>query len=307
MVANCNRHCAFLRRTLAAASALAVGASLGAAAQTSVAPNNSSDGQVYSSSAVPTTEALLGSMPAAPSATAALASPSPQYGNNRSNYPSYPNYQSRMSHFAFEGGAGFTAPTGSDTTYSQTDINNGYLSPSEGWGYNIIAGGGWNFTKKVGALLEYRFNRESMANDYLNAFATASGLSGQGLGGNINTWSLTIDPVYYIPWGRKNGFYVTGGGGFYRKVTNFTEPVCGYDYYYGYYCSASTAYHFSSNQGGAEFGAGFYRKVFGEDSNAKLFAQVKYVWVNSPSASQSNYYQGEGTEELLPVSFGIRF
>ncbi|HEX4038690.1 MAG TPA: hypothetical protein VHX37_11585 [Acidobacteriaceae bacterium] len=304
MVANCDRTCALLRRILVAASAVALGASLSAAAQTSLAANNSPDGQGYSSSAVLSTDALLGDAPASP---ASAADPSPQYGGGRSNYPNYPNYQGRMSHIAFEGGAGFTAPIGNDTSFSQSGINNGDLSPSESWGYNINVGAGWNFTKKFGTLLEYRFNRESMASDYLDAFSTVNGLSGSGLGGNINTWSLTLDPVYYLPMGRKNGVYVTGGGGFYRKVTNFTEPACGEDIYYGYYCVSSTAYHFSSNQGGAEGGVGFYRKVFGQDSNAKFFAQVKYVWVDSPKPGASNYGQGEGTESLLPITFGIRF
>jgi hypothetical protein len=34
---------------------------------------------------------------------------------------------------------------------------------------------------------------------------------------------------------------------------------------------------------------------------------VRYVWVDSPKPVASNYYQGSGSEELIPVSFGIRF
>lgn len=308
MVANCYRNRALLRRTLMAASALAIGISLSAAAQTSVAPDNSSDGPGYSSSVLPNTEASLGSIPAAPSASAALASPSPQYGGQRNNYPSYPSYEGRMSHIAFEGGFGFSVPVGSDTTWSQTAINDGYLSPPEGVGYALTVGGGWNFTKKFGTLLEYQFLRQGIPGNYLNALSTADAggsSSSTGLGGNINTWSFTIDPVFYLPFSHKSGAYVTGGGGFYRKVTNFTEPV---ESCYFYCISApETVDHFSSNQGGMNAGLGVYRKIFGQDSNGKFFAEVRYVWVNSPKADSSNSFQGSGTEALIPVTFGIRF
>jgi len=310
MVANCDRTCPpilSVRRMMAAASALALGFSLSAAAQTAPASQISADAQSYSSSAAYTvplnSEALLGAAPAAP-----LANASPQYGGQHNNYPSYNNYSSTWSHIAIDLGAGFTAPIGNDTTYNAALINT-ELSPSEGWGYNINFGGGWNFTKKLGVLLEYQFNRENMDGGYLNALNAASGSSatGEEIGGNINTWSLTLDPVFYLPYSQGSGFFVTGGGGFYRKVTNFTEPECEDDIYYGYYCENATAYHFSSNQGGFNAGFGWYHKVFGPDSNGKFYAEVRYVWVNSPTANASDYYQGEGTEGLIPVTFGVRF
>jgi hypothetical protein len=306
MVANCDRTCPLSRRMMALATALAIGFSLSAAAQTAPASKISADAQSYSSSTVYSaslnSDALLGAAPAEP-----VASASPQYGGH-TNYPSYNNYSSTWSHIAFDAGAGFTAPIGNDTTFSQAALNAGYLSPSEGWGYNINFGGGWNFSKKFGVLLEYQFNRENMDNGYLNAFnaANPSVSSSGGLGGNINTWSLTLDPVYYLPYSQGSGFFVTAGGGFYRKVTNFTEPVCGEEYFY-YYCENATAYHFSSNQGGFNAGLGWYHKVFGPDSNGKFYAEVRYVWVDSPTAETSNYYQGEGTEGLIPVTFGVRF
>lgn len=309
MVANCHRTCPLSRRLLAAATTLALGFSLGAAAQTVPASKISADAQTYSSSAVwqasLSNDASLGAAPAAP-----FANGSPQYGGHQyPSYPSYPGYQSRWSHIAFDAGIGFTAPIGNDTHFSQAEVTNGYLSPAEGWGYNINIGAGWNFSKMFGALIEYQFNREGMSGDYLNALnAVNTGTGGSGgLGGNINTWSLTLDPVVYLPISHKSGFFVTGGGGFYRKVTNFSTPVCGYSYYGYPTCQNATTYHFSSNQGGANGGLGIYHKVFGPDSNAKFYAEVRYVWVNSPTANSSNYYQGEGTEGLIPVTFGIRF
>jgi hypothetical protein len=309
MVANCDRDCPLLRRMLIAASAFAIGFSLNAAAQTASAANNPADGQSYSSStdyrAYLNTDSLLGgsSSFAEPSA----AGGSPQYGGGgRSS--SYPSYESRWSHIAFEGGFGFSVPIGNDTNYSQASINDGYLSPSESVGYGLTVGGGWMFTKKLGALLEYQFLRQGIPGNYLNALSSADAggpSSTTGLGGNINTWSFTVDPIYYLPFSHKSGAYVTGGGGFYRKVTNFTEPV---ESCYFYCISApETVDHFSSNQGGLNIGLGVYRKIFGEDSNGKFYAEVRYVWVNSPGPNSSNSFQGSGTEGLLPVTFGIRF
>ena len=310
MVANCDRNCPLPRRMLIAASALAIAFSLNAAAQsTTPAADNSADGQSYSSSsAYLSTDSLLGA--SSFSDPAASASASPQYGGGgRRSSSSYPSYEGRMSHIAFEGGVGFSIPIGNDTHYSTAALTNGDLSPSVGWGYGVTLGGGWNFTKKFGALLEYQFLRQSMPNDYLDALNAESGTSGSGssIDGNINTWSLTIDPIIYLPFSHKSGAYVTGGGGFYRKVTNFTEPVQECDPYYGCDGVPVTVDHFSSNQGGANAGIGFYRKIFGQDSNAKFYAEARYVWVNSPVASASNSYQGSGTEALIPVSFGIRF
>jgi hypothetical protein len=287
MVANCDRNCAGLRRMLVAASALAIGISFSAAAQTSVAANNSSDGQSYSSSALPTTEALLGSMPAAPSASAAVASPSPQYGGSKNNYPSYPNYQSRTSHIAFVGGAGLTSPVG-NTTHSY-----------ETYGYNFDVGGGWMFTKKFGALFEYGFNKNKIPG------ATIASVGAQG--GNINTHLFMANAIYYPYAHGSKGIYVTAGPGYSRKVTNFTdlEPTeeCYYFCYYGY--APVTVDNFSSSQFAFDGGVGFYWKAFGQDSRAKLFAEARYVFVDSPAATKTT--NGEGTEGIIPATFGIRF
>ena len=287
MVANCDRNCALLRRTLVAASALAIGISLSAAAQTSPAANSSSDGQSYSSSALPTTEALLGSMPAAPAESAALASPSPQYGGSKNNYPSYPNYQSRSSHIAFVGGAGLTSPIGNAT--------HGY----ETYGYNFDVGGGWMFTKKIGALFEYEFNKNKIPG------ATIALVGAQG--GNINTHLFMFNGIYYPYTHGSLGFYITGGPGFSRKVTNFTDleetEECYYFCYYGY--APVTVGSFSSTQIAADGGIGLYWKAFGQDSRGKLFLEARYVFVDSPTATKTT--DGEGTEGIIPATIGIRF
>jgi hypothetical protein len=212
----------------------------------------------------------------------------PQYDRNTGN--GYPSFENRWSHVAFEAGGGLTAPIGND-------------HPFVTYGYNLTVGGGWNFTKKFGTLVEYQFNRNKIPGATLAVVGAA--------GGNVNTWSFTVDPIYHYGHLGKWGGYVTGGGGFYRKVTNFTDPqavqYCG-GYFYGY-CGYQyqnvTIGHFSSNQGGLNIGTGVTWQVFGPDSRAKLYGEARYVWVDSPRASTT--HQGTGTEELIPVTFGVRF
>jgi hypothetical protein len=290
MVANSDRTCPLPRRILVAASAFAMAFSLSAVAQTASAPDNSGDGQGYSSSAdyrayLSTDDLLGGSTSATPMASAAAsASPSPQYGGNRSSYPSY---EGKWSHIAFVGGGGFSAPIGNDT--------HGY----ETWGYNFDVGGGWNFTKHVGVLFEYQFDRMKIP---------GSTLANAGVqGGNINSHLFLFNPIYYQPIGRTKGAYITGGAGFSRKVTNFTNLEEGEQcYYFCYYVTEPvTVDSFSSTQAAADAGLGFYWKAFGPDSKAKLFAEARYIFVDSPKPTTTA--EGEGTEEIIPVTFGIRF
>ena len=282
-------HCSFSRRQL---NRLAIAATIFAlfalpyAAQAENGAATPEGGPQYSSSSDWKAYLTSDDFDGAPGGSA-----SPQYGQYGKNNP-YPESTSLLSHLAFEAGAGFTAPIG---------------NTAHGWetyGYNIRAGAGWNFDKRFGALIEYQWNRDKIPGSTLTALANESGLN-QPLGGNVNTWSFTLDPIIYQPFTTSFGGYVTGGGGFYRKVTNFTAlfPGCSY-----YYCSyfPSTVAHSSSNQGGLNFGVGFYWKAFGEDSNTKLYTEVRYVWVDSPVASNEDPF-GSGTQSTIPVTFGVRF
>jgi len=292
MVEHCLRWRPFVCRLALAASFVALaGLPCGASAQTesdisgggptiaSAADYSSSlDWKNYLKTDEPLSEALPGK-------------PRPQYGQS-SNYPAY---TSRWSRVAFELGGGFTAPVG---------------NTAHGWetyGYNLKAGAGWNFTRHLGILLEYQWNRDKIPGSTLTQLAISSG-SPTPLGGNVNTWSFTLDPIFYVPVTHRTGAYITGGGGFYRKVTNFTAPALGFICYYycypGYF--PQTVAHSSSNQGGMNIGPGFYWKPMGEDSNMKFFAEVRYTWVDSPIASPSDPY-GSGTSSLIPVTFGVRF
>jgi hypothetical protein len=138
-------------------------------------------------------------------------------------------------------------------------------------------------------------------------------------GGNAHIWSVGISPVFDLFPKSKNDVYVTGGGGFYRKVTNFTDPQEAYfcDYYY-YYCGVGVENvvvgHFSSNQGGWNIGAGFTHRLGGiyGDSNAKLFAEVRYLDVLTPAVNGITpnglgVTTVQADTKLVPITLGVRF
>jgi hypothetical protein len=187
-----------------------------------------------------------------------------------------------VNHLAFEAGAGFNAPIGNDTPYIT-------------WGGNFTGGGGLNFNKRFSLLGEFQF----MDNKLPGAFVAAGG----GQGGNAHIISLTADPVIDLFPSRVNSMYVTGGGGYYHKSTNFTVVEC--CDFEGYPVNV-TANSFSSNQGGANVGLGLSHRVGGVygDGKMKLFGEARYVYIHTPAIGQTN---GLGTTELIPVTFGLRF
>jgi hypothetical protein len=198
-----------------------------------------------------------------------------------------------MNSLAFEAGGGFNAPV--DTHHIT-------------WGWNINVGGGINFNKQFAMLVEYQFISDKLPG-YLIAQTGA-------VGGNAHIWSFTLAPVVSLLPNSKNDIYLTGGGGFYRKVTNFTNPVpalyCSY-----YYCSIVSVNqvigHFSSNQGGWNVGAGYQHRMGGmfNDSRMRLFAEARYLKIYTPA--YSNQPNGLGTvtlaadTTLIPVTFGVRW
>jgi hypothetical protein len=190
--------------------------------------------------------------------------------------------------FAIEAGGGFNAPVGNDTPFIT-------------WGGNFTVGGGLHLSKRFSVLTEYQF----MDNKLPAGLIADAGAQG----GHAHIWSLTLDPVVDLFPKRTNSVYLTGGGGFYRKVTSFTDPEEVEECYY--YCVVGTenvvVSHFSSNQGGLNLGAGFTHRLGGTygDSKTKLFAEVRYLFLNTPSATSNSY--GLGTTELIPVTIGLRW
>lgn len=278
-----------LHRLAVAASVMAISVlPFTAHAEPGTTPGTTANrGQSYSSSTAWRSTLASFNYDGTPSGKASGEGRFGQYGQQNNKYP---YYQSKWSHLAFEVGGGLTSPIGRAATKNY-----------ETYGYNFTIGGGWNFNKRFGVLLEYQFNKNKIPGKTL----ASAGFPG----GNINTHSIIVEPVVYQPITPTIGVYGLAGTGFYRKVTNFTAPLQGTVCSYYYFCYSGytnqTVDNFSSVQAGFDVGGGLYWKAFGEDSNAKLYAEVRYKWVNSPKASATQ--SGEGTEELIPMTIGVRW
>ncbi len=245
----------------------------------------------------------------------------PQFGGGGGNGRYHHNDANiGWSRFAIEAGGGFTVPIGNAVNGGFTSvIGNGQNYGTITYGGNFLAGGGYNFSKRLGILGEFAYNANKIPGRTLSALyaqldpqvgLAAAGIS--SIGGNVHTYSVTAEPIFYYFNNSKGklGAYVIGGGGWYHKSTNFTAPVQSYDPYFGgTYTVNQTFSTVSDNALGGNLGTGIYFKPFGEYSSAKLFAEARYVFVNTPaetSTTNANTFH-TGTEELIPISFGIRF
>jgi hypothetical protein len=200
-----------------------------------------------------------------------------------------------FSSLAFEAGGGFNAPIGNSSNYIT-------------WGGNFTAGAGLHFSRGVSLLAEYQFIDDKLPGNLI----AETGANG----GNAHIWSLTLDPVIDLFPKSTNSVYITGGGGFYRKVTNFTDPeeteYCEY-----FYCGIATENvvvgHFSSNQGGWNAGGGFTHRVGGlsGDGRMKLFAEVRFLDVDTPAVISSPNGLGTTTvaagTKVIPITLGARW
>ncbi len=281
-----------MRRVSALGAVAFLAASL-ASAQSNVAINQSSGPTVSAgeSSSLQVADSMApASLFADPAAPAAAR---PAGGGAGQQYGGGSLWSKAKSNFAFEVGGGFNAPESDAITY----------------GGNFTLGGGVNLNKHLAVLAEYQFIADKLPG-YLIAEAGAQG-------GHAHIWSLTLAPVIDLFPQSTNDVYVTGGGGFYRKVTSFTDPTqalyCDY-FYCGYVTENAVVGHFSSNQGGWNIGAGFQHRLGGMygDSKMKVFIEARYLDVLTPAVIGATPNGLSSTTvakdtKLIPVTFGIRF
>ncbi len=230
----------------------------------------------------------LAALPAAPAASGSGAA-----GQN-GGYDTHSG-GSFFSRMTWEAGGGFNAPVGN----SSDDIT---------WGANFNVGGGLRFDPRWSALIEYQFIHDKLPGRLINEVGAT--------GGYANIWSFTVAPVFDLFPKKNNDIYITGGGGFYRKVTSFTDPVptefCTY-FFCGIGYQNTVVGHFSSNQGGWNIGAGYQHRLGGMygDSRMRLFAEARYLQVLSPATTTAPNGLGitsvQENTNLIPVTFGVRW
>jgi hypothetical protein len=249
--------------------------------------------------------------------------PPPRRGYGRPNYASGNSNADGSSKYTFLGGIGLTLPIGNTHKYE---------TPSYGFQF----GGGRNFNKVAGLLLQFDYDHfglqgATLANqtylyDYgCTTYQITNGLCGvSGLDGNNHVWSFTLNPTFTLPTEGSLGAYAVLGGGFYHKVTNFTEPTVEESCYY--YCEEyqvnSNIDHYTSNAVGVNGGFGLTYK-FSKFSNERFYMEARYVFIpnsqrygvtaSSPTSVLNTYTgtnlypQNSNRTTYIPVKFGVRF
>lgn len=244
--------------------------------------------------AAPEMPAAVPATPGAPASSAALpAAPAPAAQDNNGNYSGWHGHDI-VHRLTIEAGAGANAPSGDKQ----------YIT----WGGQFLLGAGVNLNRHLAAMIEYQFLDDKIP----GAIIAEAGAEG----GHDHIWSLTIDPEFDLFPKSSNDVYLVGGGGFYRKVTDFTdvEPTEFCEFYYcGEAYVSQTVGHFSSNQGGFNIGGGYQHRFGGMYgmSRTRFFAEVRYLDVLSPAVTtQPN---GLGTTSVgagttvIPITLGIRW
>ncbi len=269
-----------------------------ASAQT--ARNQAPAAGAWSSSRAGTFQLAEGAVPANPALPSAPVPTAAQDDNNSDTYSGWGGHN-LLHRLTIEAGGGIAGPAG-DSQYVT-------------YGGQFLVGAGLNINRNLAAMIEYQFIDNKMPGHII---AEAGAQSGR-----YHVWSFTVDPTYDFFPKSSNDVYAVGGGGFYRKLTNFSNPTLTYGCFYYYYCGPTQTNqvvgHFSSNQGGFNIGGGYQHRfegMYGE-SRFRLFAEVRFLDVLSPKiaaapggtgsgAVLSPVYIGADTKEL-PITLGVRW
>jgi opacity protein-like surface antigen len=183
--------------------------------------------------------------------------------------------------FTFNLGGGFTQPVGRTGDNLNT-------------GWNIGAGAGYNFTSHIGALVQFSDNQSDISSGTLANIGFP--------GGNVNIWSLTLNPIVHTNPRGPVDLYFIGGGGFYHWRQEFTAPgvaaVTGFDPFFGFFQAAvpteDVLSSYSVNKPGVNGGLGL---SFGTKWHLKFYTEARYHRI----------IFGDRHADMLPVTFGVRW
>jgi hypothetical protein len=152
-------------------------------------------------------------------------------------------------------------------------------------GSNFIVGGGYNFSPRVGFVLEF-------ANNWLGVTNQALTQNG-AFDGDANVWSFTVNPIYRFRLGGPFGAYVIGGGGYYQRELRFFEEQTIIDPFFGP-IPATVEVRNTDDTGGVNVGAGL---TWNWGWGTKFFVEARYHYV---------FTSGNATQ-IIPITFGFRW
>jgi hypothetical protein len=155
-------------------------------------------------------------------------------------------------------------------------------------GWNINFGGGYNFTPRVGMILEF-----------MNAglgVTDAALQQNQATDGDAHVWSVTLNPVWRFRIGGPVGAYLIGGGGFYEREMIFDEPVQVFvpSFGGGFFVPGTETVRQTDDAGGVNVGGGITCNL---GWGTKLFVEARYHHI----------FTSGGATRIIPVSIGLRW
>lgn len=191
--------------------------------------------------------------------------------------------QDEFPRFAFNLGAGFTTPT--------EDVGDRL---DRGW--NVGAGAGVNFHPNFALMLDFTYNSFNINGSTLNAVGFPDG--------DVQMWSLSLNPVVHTNPRGPVDVYFTGGGGLYRWEQNFTAPstatFTGFDPYLGVFYPVAVPTEtvlssYSVLKPGFNGGMGL---AFGTRWDAEFYTEARF---------HRMFLGNDRYADTIPVTFGIRF
>lgn len=178
---------------------------------------------------------------------------------------------------------------GGGPTFPQARLND-YLDK----GYNISVGAGVKANSVIELLGEFDFFGQGVESSVLRALTVPQGSSRvYSVTGNLKL-NLIPGPV---------NLYVIGGGGWYRRTVEFTEPTTAvitvFDPFFGFFGNALVPANqvlgsTTRDAGGFNAGAGL---AFSVGGGVKIYAESRW----------HRAYHSPVNTTLLPITFGLRF
>jgi len=173
-------------------------------------------------------------------------------------------------------------------------------------GFGMTVGGGYNFTRRHGAIGEFMWNRMIPSNEAMAKVRTA--LKDPTLNASASVIAMTGNYRFELR-GRALGAYLIGGGGlYYRKTSLSKEVTTGSNItctpnleWWGFTCESGTITanqtvgSWSASALGGNAGVGFTTRV--GEAPYRFYIETRYHYAPNPRVNT----------QLIDISFGVRY